>query len=153
MLDTHLSLFSLSVRCRCNFPGKLADSTFILHLWSFSAALPAKVLTKGVQVHCVLSFYVLCPFLLLCAHLYSLFFFISVSSVPHSIEWQRPLSGVHSKMMEKLAQAGGSVGCTPTPFHYHPLKSCGVRSSWEDFPGTEKHRWVTLIGQNHPRNF
>ncbi len=34
-------------------------------------------------------------------------------------EWQRPLSGVHSIMMEKLAQPGVEVGgCTPTPVHY-----------------------------------
>jgi hypothetical protein len=32
-------------------------------------------------------------------------------------EWQRLLSGVHSIMMEKLAQAGEG-GDTPTPFHY-----------------------------------
>jgi hypothetical protein len=32
-------------------------------------------------------------------------------------EWQRPLSGVHSIMMEKLGQAGEGGGCTPTPFH------------------------------------
>ncbi len=29
-------------------------------------------------------------------------------------ECQRPLSGVHSIMMEKLAQAGEGGGCTPT---------------------------------------
>jgi hypothetical protein len=29
-------------------------------------------------------------------------------------EWQRPLSGVHSIMMEKLGQAGEGGGCTPT---------------------------------------
>ncbi len=32
-------------------------------------------------------------------------------------ERQRPLSGVHSIMMEKLAQVGGVGGCKPTPFH------------------------------------
>ena len=32
-------------------------------------------------------------------------------------EWQRPLSGAHSIMMEKSAQAGGGGGCTrPPPF-------------------------------------
>ncbi len=48
-------------------------------------------------------------------------------------EWQRPLSGVYSIMMETLAQAGEGGGCTPTPFHciYHHVQSCGVRSSWE----------------------
>ncbi len=34
------------------------------------------------------------------------------------IEWQRPLSGVHSITMEKLAQACDCGGCTPPP---HPL--------------------------------
>ncbi len=33
-------------------------------------------------------------------------------------EWQRPLSGVHSITMEKLAQAGEGGVCTPTPSHY-----------------------------------
>ncbi len=31
-------------------------------------------------------------------------------------KWQWPLSGVHSIMMEKLAQAGLGRGFTPTPF-------------------------------------
>jgi hypothetical protein len=36
-------------------------------------------------------------------------------------EWQWPLSGVHSTMMEKLALPGEGEGCTHTPFHciYH----------------------------------
>ncbi len=48
-------------------------------------------------------------------------------------EWQWPLSGAHSIMIEKLAQAGEVGGYTPTPFHYiyHHVKSCSVRSSWE----------------------
>jgi hypothetical protein len=33
-------------------------------------------------------------------------------------EWQRPLSGAHSIMMEKLAQAGVGGWCTTTYFHY-----------------------------------
>ncbi len=33
-------------------------------------------------------------------------------------EWQRPLSGVHSIMIEKWAQAGEGGECTPSPFHY-----------------------------------
>jgi hypothetical protein len=32
-------------------------------------------------------------------------------------EWQRPLSGVHSIIMEKSAQAGEGGGCTANPFH------------------------------------
>jgi hypothetical protein len=50
-------------------------------------------------------------------------------------EWQRPLSGVHSIMMEKLTQAGlvrlGGGGCILTPFYdiYHHVQSCGGRSS------------------------
>jgi hypothetical protein len=31
-------------------------------------------------------------------------------------EWQLSLSGVHSVMMEKLAQTGEGWACTPTPF-------------------------------------
>ncbi len=49
-------------------------------------------------------------------------------------EWQLPLSGVHSSMMEILALAGESAGgCMPTRFHYfyHHVQSCGIRSSWE----------------------
>ncbi len=48
-------------------------------------------------------------------------------------EWQWPLSGVHSIMMEKLAQAGecGWVHATPFQYIYHHIQSCGVRSSWE----------------------
>jgi hypothetical protein len=48
-------------------------------------------------------------------------------------EWQCPISGVHSIMMEKLAQAGNGGRSTPTPFHYiyHHVKSGGVRSSSE----------------------
>jgi hypothetical protein len=40
-------------------------------------------------------------------------------------------SGVHSILMEKLAQAGEGGGCTPTPFQYinNHEQSCGVRSS------------------------
>ncbi len=47
--------------------------------------------------------------------------------------WQRMLSGVHSITMEILAQAGESVRCMPTPFHYiyHHVESCSVRSSCE----------------------
>ncbi len=47
-------------------------------------------------------------------------------------EQQRLLSGVHSIMRVKLAQAGVGGGCTPTPFHYiyHRQQSCSLRSSW-----------------------
>jgi len=40
-----------------------------------------------------------------------------VKSQSTYIEWQWPLSGIHS-MMEKSAQAGEGGGCTPIPFHY-----------------------------------
>ncbi len=46
----------------------------------------------------------------------------STDAIAHRVhtEWQRPLSGVHSIMMEKLAQAGeGGEGCTPTPLSLH----------------------------------
>jgi hypothetical protein len=46
-------------------------------------------------------------------------------------EWQRPLSDVHSIMMEKLVQAGKVGGCMPNSCHliYHNIRNCGVRSS------------------------
>ncbi len=37
---------------------------------------------------------------------------VSITEYTHT-EWQRPLSGVHSILIEKLAGEGG--GCTPTP--------------------------------------
>ncbi len=48
-------------------------------------------------------------------------------------EWQRPLSGVHSIMMEKLAQAGEDRGvhAHPLSLYHHHVQSCGVCSSWE----------------------
>ncbi len=48
-------------------------------------------------------------------------------------EWQPTPSGVHSIVMEKLAQASEGGGCTYTSFHYsyHYVQSCSLRSSWE----------------------
>jgi hypothetical protein len=49
-------------------------------------------------------------------------------------EWKRPLSSVHSILMEKSAQAGQGGGCTPTPLSpYLPLRTkfCSIRPSWE----------------------
>jgi hypothetical protein len=43
-------------------------------------------------------------------------------------EWQRSLSGVHSIMMEKIAQAG-EVHAHPLQYTCHHVQSCGVRSS------------------------
>jgi hypothetical protein len=42
-----------------------------------------------------------------------------------------PLSGVHSMMMEKLAQSGEVVGVRPAPFNISTMyvQSCSVRSS------------------------
>ncbi len=42
------------------------------------------------------------------------------------IEWQWPLSDVHSIMMEKSAQPGVGGRCTPTSFHYiyHHVQCC-----------------------------
>ncbi len=65
-------------------------------------------------------------------------------SLPHRVytEWQWPLSGVHSIMMEKLGQPGegGGGGCTPIPFSYiyHHVQS-----------------WCTLLqrGQVHSTYF
>ncbi len=47
------------------------------------------------------------------------------------IEWQWPDSGVHSNMLDKLAQPGGGGVHACTSFHYiyHHVQSCGVRSS------------------------
>ncbi len=36
-------------------------------------------------------------------------------------EWQWPISGVHSIMMEKSALAGEGEGCTPNHFHYFTI--------------------------------
>ena len=59
------------------------------------------------------------------------------------IEWQRPLSGVHPIMMEKLAQAGEGGGCTPTPFHsYLPSRTT-----------TKFHYTLQLRGQIHSPYF
>ncbi len=40
------------------------------------------------------------------------------SPIEHT-EWQRPFSGVHSIMMEKLAQAVEDGGARPPPFNYN----------------------------------
>ncbi len=47
-------------------------------------------------------------------------------------EWQLPIFGVHSIMMEKSAPAEGVVWA-PTPFNssYEYVQSCSVRPSWE----------------------
>ncbi len=44
-------------------------------------------------------------------------------------EWQCPIFGLHSIMMEKSAQLVRVGGCTPTPFHssYLHVQSCSVR--------------------------
>jgi hypothetical protein len=61
---------------------------------------------------------------------FSKIFLYGLSHRVHT-EWQRALSGVHSIMMEKLAQAGEVGGCTPSPFQiiYHHVQSCSVRSN------------------------
>jgi hypothetical protein len=59
------------------------------------------------QVHIVFS---------VCFFLSSSFFTLPHSYSGHRVhtEWQRPLSSVHSIMIEKLAQAGEGGECTPT---------------------------------------
>ncbi len=52
-------------------------------------------------------------------------------------EWQRPLSGVHSIMMEKLAQAsegGGGLHAHPLHYSYSYVQSCNVHApaEWAD---------------------
>ncbi len=70
------------------------------------------------------------------------FCLMDAKSCPHRLgcplhrvhtEWQLPLSGVHTILMEKLARPGEGGECTPTFFHYiyQHVQSCGVRSSWE----------------------
>jgi hypothetical protein len=61
----------------------------------------------------------------------SLLYFYSQST---NTERQRPISGVHSIMMEKLAQAGVGGGLhAPLPilflYIYHHVQRCGVRSN------------------------
>ncbi len=46
-------------------------------------------------------------------------------------EWQWPLSGVPSIMIDKLSQPGDVRGMHPLYFIYHHVRSCDVRSSWE----------------------
>ncbi len=58
------------------------------------------------------------------------------------IEWQWPLSGVYSIMMEKSAQPGAGGGCTPTPFHSIYLPS-----------RTKLQCTLQLRGQMHPHYF
>ncbi len=50
---------------------------------------------------------------------------LSVTDTEHT-ERQRPLSGVHSIMMEKLAQVGEGVDCTCTPTPVHCIY-CTIR--------------------------
>jgi hypothetical protein len=68
--------------------------------------------------------------------MYCIAFLSAGNSLPHRVhtEWQWPLSGVHSIMMEKSAQAGEDWGCTPNPLSLCPTsctlyKVCGVRYS------------------------
>ncbi len=54
------------------------------------------------------------------------------SSLPQSKHRKRPLSGVHSIMLEKSALASEGEGCTSIPFHsvYHHVQSSSVSTSW-----------------------
>jgi hypothetical protein len=49
---------------------------------------------------------------------YNLGWVAGACTLSHSVhrEWQLPLSGVHSIMMEKLAQPGEGGRCRPSPF-------------------------------------
>ncbi len=60
-------------------------------------------------------------FYFLFLHFYTVLLFVYPFSVAarEYTDCQRPLSGVHSINLEKLAQAGEGGGCTaPTPFYY-----------------------------------
>ncbi len=48
------------------------------------------------------------------------------------IEWQWPLSGVHSIMMIKSAQSGEGAGCTPFSLSTITSKVVVLRFSWVD---------------------
>jgi hypothetical protein len=67
----------------------------------------------------------------------------------HRVEWQWPISGVHSIMMEKSAHAGEGEGCSPNPFHYiyYHVQSCSgsVRSSWEGRYTTPIHLFPYVL--------
>ncbi len=52
-------------------------------------------------------------------YLISVFYSRLIVCTTEYTESQRLLSGVHSIMRVKLAQAGEGGGCTPTPFHLH----------------------------------
>ncbi len=62
-------------------------------------------------------------------------------SVTEYTEWQWPLSGVHSIMMQNSSQAGEGEGggCTPSPFHfiYHHKQSFFLFSGHEPIYFTE----------------
>jgi hypothetical protein len=81
----------------------------------------------------------------------------STASPKEYTAWQRPFSGVHSIMMEKLAQAVEGGGARPPPFHYiyNHVQSCSVRSSWEGrarickrirSPGIDSAKLFSLAG-------
>jgi hypothetical protein len=55
-------------------------------------------------------------------------------------EWQRPLSGVHSIMMEKLSLAGERVGCTPPPLSLYLPSRTKLQCTWY----AQAERAVTL---------
>ncbi len=78
---------------------------------------------KGVMKLCLMSWWGTCN---------SRRGIYTVSSRHHSVhtKWQLSLSGVHSIMIDKLAQPSAGEGYSPTPFHYiyHQVQSCSVRS-------------------------
>jgi hypothetical protein len=66
-------------------------------------------------------------------------------------EWRRPLSGVHSIMMEILAQVGDGGGCTSTPFLlYLPSRTYKVAvyapAEWADTPPISSLPLYVLCG-------
>ncbi len=58
---------------------------------------------------------------------------LTVNNAHKFLDWQWPLSGVHSIMTVNSAQPGGGGGCTSSPLHsiYHHEQSCSVFSSLE----------------------
>jgi hypothetical protein len=59
-------------------------------------------------------------------------------------EWQSPISGVHSIMMEKSALAGEGGGCTPTP---HPPESIATLAPCIRSP-IEGHKFFSRFPAN-----
>ncbi len=73
-----------------------------------------------------------------------------------TLEWQLPLSGVHSIMMEKLAQPGEGGGCTPTPYTlstitYEVVVDAPAESA-DALPFFLLYAYMYSVGQTEPKS-